>query len=80
MLGPKHTDKLNEIFQAQFNMSNLELRDDLTAKDGPGWDSFNHVNLIINIEQEFGIRFTIEEVSNLQNLGELKTLLSEKIS
>ncbi len=80
MLDSKQIDQLTEIFQTLFNMADLELRDDLMAKDVPSWDSFNHVNLIINIEEEFGIRFTNEEVSSLQNVGELKVLLAKKIS
>ena len=61
-------------------MPNLEIRDDLTAGDVPGWDSFNHVNLIINIEEEFGIRFTSGEVSGMKNVGDLKRILALKIA
>ena len=80
MLDSKQIDQLTEIFQTLFNIPDLELRDDLTAADVPSWDSFNHVNLIINIEEEFGVRFTNEEVSSLQNVGELKVLLANKVS
>jgi acyl carrier protein len=58
----------------------LELTDDLSAKNIPGWDSFNHVNLIINIEEEFGVQFTNDEVGGMQNVGSLKTLLASKIT
>ena len=61
-------------------MPNLEIRDDLTAGDVPGWDSFNHVNLIINIEEEFGIRFASGEVSGMKNVGDLKRILALKIA
>ena len=58
----------------------LELNDNLSAKNVPGWDSFNHVNLIINIEEEFGVQFTNDEVGGMQNVGSLKTLLASKIT
>lgn len=32
--------KLTEVFRTIFNIPDLELRDDLTAADVPGWDSF----------------------------------------
>ena len=73
-------DKLSDIFKVLFNRPDLELNDNLTAKDVPGWDSFNHVNLIINIEEEFGIKFTNDEVGGMQNVGNLKTLLLSKIT
>ena len=73
-------DKLSDIFKVLFNRPDLELNDNLTAKDVPGWDSFNHVNLIINIEEEFGIKFTNDEVGGMQSVGNLKTLLLSKIT
>ena len=54
-LNSDQFDKLSDIFKVLFNRPDLELNDNLTAKDVPGWDSFNHVNLIINIEEEFGV-------------------------
>ena len=79
-LNPEQLEKLSSIFKILFNLPDLELTDDLSAKDVPGWDSFNHVNLIINIEEEFGIQFTNDEVGGMQNIGNLKTLLASKIA
>jgi|TARA_B100001964_G_C13945395_1_gene470880 acyl carrier protein len=80
LLDVEHLDKLTSIFKILFNLPDLELTDDLSAKDVPGWDSFNHVNLIINIEEEFGVQFTNDEVGGMQNVGNLKTLLASKIT
>ena len=78
-LNSDQCDKLSDIFKVLFNRPDLELNDNLTAKDVPGWDSFNHVNLIINIEEEFGVRFSNDEVGGMQNVGNLKKLLATKI-
>ena len=78
-LNSEQLDKLSDIFKVLFNRPDLELNDNLTAKDVPGWDSFNHVNLIINIEEEFGVRFSNDEVGGIQNVGNLKKLLATKI-
>ena len=80
LLDVEQLDKLTSIFKILFNLSDLELTDDLSAKNVPGWDSFNHVNLIINIEEEFGVQFTNDEVGGMQNVGSLKTLLASKIT
>ena len=78
-LNSDQFNKLSDIFKVLFNRPDLELNDNLTAKDVPGWDSFNHVNLIINIEEEFGVRFSNDEVGGMQNVGNLKKLLATKI-
>lgn len=35
-----------------------------------GWDSFNHVKLIIGVESSFNISFSIEEIDEM-NTGEI---------
>ena len=61
-MNGQQLEKLTDIFRTLFNDPDLVLRDGLVATDVPGWDSFNHVNLMIIIEQEFGVKFTNEEV------------------
>ena len=77
-LDANQLEKLSNIFKVLFNRPDVKLNDDLSAKDVPGWDSFNHVNLIISIEEEFGVRFSNDEVGGLQIVGNLKTLLASK--
>ncbi|HEX3151272.1 MAG TPA: acyl carrier protein [Gemmataceae bacterium] len=79
-MNAQDTDRLTSVFRTLFNEPGLELRDTLTARDVDGWDSLNHVNLMILIEEEFGVRFTTGEVSALQDVGELKRLLSGKLA
>ena len=80
LINSDQLEKLSNVFRVLFNLPDIELNDNLTAKDISGWDSFNHVNLIINIEEEFNVRFSNSEVGDLQNVGNLKTLLASKIS
>lgn len=72
-------EKLTDIFRSLFNQPQLVLTDELTANDVPGWDSFNHVNLMITIEQEFEVSFTADEVASLSNVGELRRALARKL-
>ena len=80
LLDSDQLEKLSNVFRVLFNLPDIELNDNLTAKDISGWDSFNHVNLIINIEEEFNVRFSNSEVGDLPDVGNLKTLLASKIS
>jgi acyl carrier protein len=75
---PYDEQKLTDVFRTIFNLPDLVLRDELTARDVPGWDSFNHVNLVIAIEMEFGVTFTTDEIAALENVGQLKQLLKSK--
>lgn len=75
--GREH--RLTRIFRALFSLPELELRDDLTARDVPGWDSLNHVTLMIEIEREFDLRFTSSEIGALGSVGDLKRLIDTKL-
>jgi acyl carrier protein len=75
-MNPEQMDRLTNVFRTLFNQGDLVLRDDMTAADVPGWDSFNHVNLIILIEEEFNVRFTTDEVSSMANVGDLIRILT----
>ena len=69
-------ERVESIFRDVFDDATLTLRDDLTAADIPGWDSLNHINLIIGVESEFGVEFGGEEIASLTCVGDLFTLLS----
>ena len=79
-MNDENLNKLTDIFRTLFHYPDLVLHDGLVAADVPGWDSFNHINLIISIEEEFGVKFTNDEVAKMQNVGDLKKILALKIS
>ena len=80
MLCAADDAKLVEIFRTLFNIPDLQLNDELTARDVPGWDSFNHINLVMYVEEEFGIQFTTREIATLKNVGEFKILIASKLT
>jgi acyl carrier protein len=71
---------LTQVFQDVFDDDSIVLRPDLTAADVVGWDSLTHIRLLLTIEREFGIKFTITEVGELKNVGELMEKIQSKTS
>ena len=43
------------------------------------WDSIHHLNLVLALEQEFGIQFSPEEIEQLLSVELIVALLAEKI-
>ena len=70
--------RLEQIFRDVFNDDSLVLRDEMSSRDIPGWDSVAHINLMFSIESAFGIQFIGNELADLENIGELKRFLSAK--
>lgn len=71
-------ERLETVFRNVFGDPAISLTDDTTADDIPQWDSLQHVVLLFNVEQEFGVQFGGQEVGRLANVGDLKRLLKEK--
>ena len=63
--------KINEIAKDVFDNDEVELTEATTAADVEEWDSLSHLSIVSDIEDEFGIRFTLAEVSGSKNVGEL---------
>jgi acyl carrier protein len=42
-----------------------------TAADVNGWDSLTHTHFLMEIEREFGIRFSLERVFRAETVGDL---------
>lgn len=71
--------RLQEIFIDIFDDEDIVITEEMSAKDLEDWDSLAQINLIIAIEKEFGVKFNLEEVSKLKNVGEMINLIKEKL-
>ena len=70
--------KLNEIFREVFSRPELAVTENTTAADIKEWDSFNHINLVMRVEEEFGISFGTKEIGQLANVGDLQAAIRRK--
>lgn len=73
-------DRLNKVFRDFFDDEEIELEEETTADDIDDWDSLNHITLMAAVEDEFGIRLSMGEVSGLKNVGELAQAIERKLS
>lgn len=71
-------EKLNTIFREVFDDDDLSVKSSTSAADIPDWDSVNHIRLIVSIEKDFAVRFAVNEIEELQNVGNLVKLLQTK--
>ena len=69
-------DQLAEIIAQQF--PGQVVSGDITAlKVGSfeAWDSLAHFNLLLSVEEQLGIRFTIDKMSEIKSLREIQVAL-----
>ncbi|MBO4877094.1 MAG: acyl carrier protein [Ruminococcus sp.] len=70
--------RLNEIFRDVFGDDSITVNEATTSDDIEDWDSIEHINLIGAVEDEFGLRFRMREVSGMKNVGEMIDIICER--
>ena len=71
-------EKLNTIFRDNFDDDEICLTDATSAGDIEDWDSLEQINLVVAIQDAFGIKFNIEEVNAMKNVGEMADAILAK--
>jgi acyl carrier protein len=72
--------RLTEVFREVFDDPALTISREMTASDVKEWDSFNHVRLIVSIEETFDVSLPTSEVADLRNVGELMDLIRKHVA
>ncbi len=72
-------EKLNTVFCEVFDDDTIRITENTTADDIEDWDSLEHINLLVAVEETFQIKFSMQEVAHLQNVGEMINLISSKL-
>jgi acyl carrier protein len=57
--------------------------DRLSAGSSPesveNWDSMQHLNLVLAIEEKFGVQLDPEEIEQMKNIGAVAALVDKKL-
>ena len=72
-------ERLNKVFRDVFDDDEIVVTAETTSNDIEDWDSLEHINLIVAVEQEFGIKFNMHEVTTMKNVGEMVDIILSRI-
>ena len=84
MAAEELLERMQEILRLVLQDDELEITDETTADEVDGWDSLAHINVIVAVEQEFGVKFATAEIASTkaedQNIGCFLELLTHKLA
>lgn len=78
MTKEKIYEGLNEVFQEVFDDESIVVKPETTADDIEDWDSLEHINLVVAIENHFNMKFNMNEVTTMKNVGEMVEIIIER--
>ncbi|MBL75338.1 MAG: acyl carrier protein [Chloroflexi bacterium] len=70
-------EKLYSIISNVFNVDLSKINDELGPENLEEWDSFNFYVLLDEIENEFKIKFDLDETLDIKKIGDFKKILEK---
>lgn len=74
------TAEVNEIFREIFDDDSLVVNDATNADDIEDWDSLEQINILVAMEKKFEIKFSVNDVDGLENVGQTIDLIERKLA
>ena len=69
-------EKLNEVFSDVFD-EEITVTPETTSSDIEEWDSLTHITLISEVEETFGVKFSMKDVLGMKNVGEMSDIIEK---
>jgi acyl carrier protein len=79
-MNPSVLNRVQRILADIFHLPVGEITLMSSPNTIENWDSLNHLNLALAIEQEFGVQLMPEEIDQLLSVEHIIVLLDEKLN
>ncbi|MDD2993405.1 MAG: hypothetical protein PWQ08_256 [Clostridiales bacterium] len=73
-------DSVQEIFRTVFDDTDIVLTREMTSADIEDWDSLEQINLLVAIEKRFNIKFQLQDVKDLPDVGAMLDLVKRMVA
>jgi acyl carrier protein len=73
------SEKIKQVMAAVFEVPAETIKEDSSSDNIESWDSLRHLNLILALEEEFGVAIPDEEVGNLVNYKLIELTINELV-
>ncbi|MEG2525401.1 MAG: acyl carrier protein, partial [Oscillospiraceae bacterium] len=63
-----------------FDDDSIVLTESTTSDDIEDWDSLEQINILVALERVFSTKFSVNDVENLKNVGEMVDLIERHLA
>ena len=71
------SEKLYQIISKVFSVDNSKIDDETSPENLEEWDSFNFYVLLDEIENEFNVKFDLDETLEIKKIGDFKKIFQK---
>lgn len=73
-------ERVRDIMADIFNLSANQISASSSPDNIEGWDSLQHLNVVLALEKEFDLQFSPEEIEQMLSVELIVDLLEEKLA
>ncbi len=77
MSGKLDEAKLKQVIANIFAVPVSDITEDSSKDSIPNWDSLKHMNLVLALEEEFGVSIPDEDAANITSYKLIRLVLQE---
>ena len=70
--------RIKEVMSAVFDVDADTINEESSQDNIEAWDSIKTLDLIVSLEEEFGVTIPLEEVGNMVNFKYIKLIIEEQ--
>ncbi len=71
-------ERIQRVIAETFGLAPEQVGEEATMATVPGWDSLGHLELMLALEMEFGVRIAMEDMAALASRAEIERYLAER--
>jgi acyl carrier protein len=71
---------LEQVFQKVFKNQELKINENSSPNDIDEWDSINQLTLISDVEEQFKVKFNLNEIIEIEKVQDILDVLDEKLN
>lgn len=72
-------EQVQAIASDIFGVPSAKITTDSSPETIETWDSMQHLNLVLAIEEKFGLQLSPEEIEEMKSVGAVATLIEKKL-
>ena len=75
----QNNDKIKNVMSTIFNVDKSAINNASSPETIEAWDSLQHMNLIVALEEEFGIVFNDDQISTMIDFKSVSEAVNENV-
>jgi acyl carrier protein len=71
--------RVRQILAEILRLEPAQIDNDASLGTTPGWDSANHINLVLSLEEEFSVTLDVAEIEKMTSFLDVTRIVEAKL-